>query len=234
MTAGPERRSFVRLPREQRMRDIETAAREVFARHGFDAAPINEIASLAGISEGTIYKFYASKRDLLHTILKSWYEGMIAEFKSKLSGIEDTRSRLHVIIWQHLKSIKDNPDLCRLFYAEVRSANDYYSSDLYQMNREYTQVLTDVVRTGIERGEIRRDISIALVRDVIFGGVEHRVSGFLLGRSDFDLDEMATQFSEMVFAGIATPAEAAPDIDALLKRLEKVADRLDPPAGGGG
>ena len=68
MSVAPEKRSFVRLPREKRMRDIEKAARLVFSQHGFDAAPVNEIAAEAGISEGSIYKFYTNKRDLLHTI----------------------------------------------------------------------------------------------------------------------------------------------------------------------
>jgi len=230
MSAIGERRSFVRLPRAQRMRDIETAARAIFARHGFEAAPINEIAAAAGISEGTIYKFYASKRELLHTILKGWYLGMIAEFRTKLSGIEETRSRLRIVVWQHLASIKKNPDLCQLFYTEVRNTADYYKSDLYLLNREYTQVLMEIVKTGMARGEIRADISPALLRDMIFGGIEHRVTGYLLGRSDLDVDLVAGQLSEMLFAGIEVRHELPSDLDAVVQRLERVAERLN---GGG-
>lgn len=227
MSMSTEKRSFVRLPREQRMREIEAAARKVFAKHGFDAAAINEIAGEAGVSEGAIYKFYSSKRDLLHTILRAWYLGMIEEFIAKLEGIEGTHARIHIVIWQHLKSIKENPDLVRLFYSEVRNAQEYFSTDLYEMNRAYTQVLMEILADGVERGELRDDVSMALVRDVIFGGIEHRVASYLYGRSNFDPDVVARQLSDMVFAGIATRPQETSDLGSLIERLERVANRLD-------
>ncbi len=228
MITKTDKRSFVRLPREQRMRDIETAARSVFSQHGFEAAPINEIAAKAGISEGSIYKFYANKRDLLHTILKSWYQQMIADYKAKLEGVEGTRAQLHIVIWQHLKSIKDNPDLCRLFYSEVRNAQDYYATDLYQLNREYTRVLMEILKDGISVGDIRPDVSMALVRDMIFGGVEHHVNAFLMNRGNFNNDSVAKQLSDMIYAGIAMrTSPPARDLETLVERLEGVADRLD-------
>lgn len=230
MSANPDKRSFVRLPREQRMRDIENAARKVFSQHGFDATPINAIAGEAGVSEGSIYKFYTSKRELLHTILKAWYLGMIDEFKAKLEGVQGTRARLHIVVWQHLKSIKENPDLCRLFYTEVRSAPDYYATDLYQLNRDYTRVLLMILKTGIAAGDIRPDVSLALVRDMIFGGIEHHVTAFLIGRGDFDLDGIARQLSDIVYTGIAAEIPTPPkDLESLIERLESVADRLDRP-----
>lgn len=231
MSGEAPKRSVVRLPREQRMREIEAAARNVFSMRGYHAASINEIAREAGVSEGAIYKFYATKLDLLHTILRDWYQGMIADFKAKLEGVAGARAQIHVVVWQHLKSIKEHPELCRLFYSEVRSAADYYTTELHEMNREYTGVLVEILKDGIASGELRPDISISLVRDVIFGGIEHRVSGFLMNRGTFDFDEVALQLSDMVYAGIAARTDAATqDLAALVQRLERAADRLDPPS----
>ncbi|WP_416899926.1 MAG: TetR/AcrR family transcriptional regulator [Minwuia sp.] len=230
--SAAEKRSYVRMPREARMREIESAARTVFAQHGFNDAPISEIARRAGVSEGAIYKFYANKRELLHTILAAWYRGMIDDFIAKLEGVEGTRARLHVVIWQHLKSIRENPDLCRLFYSEVRSAPDYYATELYRINRDYTRVLLEILQTGMALGDIRADISPPLVRDVIFGGIEHRVTGYLAERGSFDHEAVAAQLSEMVFAGIAARPPATSGLAAVVSRLETVADRLDTAARG--
>lgn len=227
MTAPKERRSFVRLPREQRMREIEAAARECFARHGFDAAPINEIASLAGISEGSIYNFYNTKRDLLHTILETWYQAMIDDFRAGLESVTGARERLHIVIRQHLVSIHESPDLCRLFYSEVRNAPDYHTTRLYQMNREYTRVVTEIVSAGIGSGELRPDTSVALVRDVVFGGVEHRVSGFLAGRADLDCDRLAAQITSLVFDGVARRVDDAGPLGTLVERLESAVEKLE-------
>jgi AcrR family transcriptional regulator len=227
MNVVAERRSHVRLPREQRMRQIEAAARDVFSRHGFNDASVSEIAGQAGISEGAIYKFYANKRELLHTILTDWYRGMIAEFLAKLEGTVGTRTRMRLVIWQHLKSIRENPDLCRLFFSEVRSAPDYYDSALHMVNREYTRVLIDILKAGVEAGDIRDDVSPSLVRDVIFGGVEHHVSSYVAGRGEFDHDFVADRLSEMVFAGIAADHQTPKEVNSIIDRLEHIADRMD-------
>jgi AcrR family transcriptional regulator len=69
------------LPRAQRVGDIEAAARVVFSRRGFAAASIAEIAAEAGVAEGTIYKFFDSKRHLVVRVIEGWYDGMLAEFE---------------------------------------------------------------------------------------------------------------------------------------------------------
>ncbi len=208
------------------MRQIEAAARDVFSRHGFNDASVSEIARQAGISEGAIYKFYANKRELLHTILTDWYRGMIADFLTKLEGIQGTRTRLHVVIWQHLKSIRENPDLCRLFFSEVRSAPDYQDSALHAVNREYTRVLLDILKAGIAEGDIRPDVSPALVRDLIFGGIEHHVSAYVAGRGALEHDDVAHRLSDMVLTGIAAPHPPSQEFGAILTRLENLADRM--------
>ena len=68
--------------------------------------------------------------------------------------------------------------------------------------------------------------------DVILGGIEHRVTPFLMGRSDIDIDEMSSQLCDLVCQGICTP-DAGQDMDRLMARLERVADRLDGKAKGG-
>lgn len=229
MTEGTAKRSFSRRPRAERMQEIEAAARDVFSRNGFAAASISEIAAGAGVVEGTIYKYYENKRDLLLTVLVRWYESMIADYVDQLAGVTGLRNRLHFVIWRHLKSIKDNPDLCRLFYAEVRGSEDYYQSTLYRLNREYTNVLMRILRDGMAQGELRPDLSIALVRDVIFGGIEHHVAPFLARRGDLDVERVAGQLTEMVVSGIAVPppAPATIGLEAAVRRLERVAERLD-------
>jgi len=237
VSGSAARRNVVRLPRERRMRDIEAAARDVFSRNGYALASMAEIAEGAGVVEGTIYKYFENKRVLLLTVLQHWYEGMIAEFLDKLSGIEGTEARIHCVIWQHIKSIRENPDLCRLFYAEVRSSEDYFDGQLYRLNRDYTRVLMDIVRGGIARGELREDVSVTLVRDVIFGGIEHHVASYLNRRGDFDPDAVARQLTYLVMAGISRPADAPAmspaSLRAAIERLERVADRIDGAAAGG-
>lgn len=220
-----QKRSFNRLPRETRMHDIEAAARDMFSTYGYQAASMAQIAERAGVVEGTIYKYYSGKRDLLLTVLLRWYEGMIADYFEALKDVAGTRARLSTIIRQHFESIKANPDLVSLFYSEVRGKEDYYDSELFEQNRRYTEVLVQVLQRGVEQGELRADLPFALTRDIVFGGMEHHVSAFLSGRGDFDIGETTNGLVGLVMNGVAMHPEN--DLENVVKRLERVASHIE-------
>lgn len=218
-------RAIIRLPRERRIRDIESAAHSVFIKRGYAAASIAEIAAEAGIAEGTIYKFFETKFDLLLRVLETWYRGMLDEFYDQLPGVVGCNNKVRFIVWRHLKSLKENPDLARLCWSEARNNRDYYHHSIYKLNREYTRVLVDVCREGIATGELRSDLPITVVRDLIFGGIDHHISRFLYDRGDFDVDESTDQICSIMFGGILPQAQNR-DQGELLRRFEKIADRM--------
>ncbi|MDB5512071.1 MAG: TetR/AcrR family transcriptional regulator [Enterovirga sp.] len=218
------RRSFARLPRERRVGDILDAARSVFAEHGYENAGMSTIAEQAGVVEGTIYKYFANKRDLLNQVLSRWYEGMVADQNDQLAGIVGTRSRLRFVIWRHLKTIATEPALCRVFFLEVRAAGEYHASDLHVLNRGYTRAAVAILREGIATGEVRPDIPVRLVRDIIYGTIEHHTWDYVCGRGGLHVEELADDLTRVVLSGIGSRCEAEP---GTADRLERVADRLE-------
>ena len=61
----PGRRQAVRLPRQQRVAEIMRAARAVFIEKGYEEALLSDIAERADVVEGSIYRYFENKRDLL-------------------------------------------------------------------------------------------------------------------------------------------------------------------------
>jgi hypothetical protein len=65
-------------------------------------------------------------------------------------------------------------------------------------------------------GELRADLPLGLLRDLIFGGIDHLISGFLFNQRDLDIDSAADQIVNLIFNGIATPPVAeAPTAEVL-------------------
>ena len=199
----------------------------MFCKRGYADASIAEIAAEAGIAEGTIYKFFDSKRQLVMRVIELWYESMLAEFAKNLGGISGARNKVRFIVWRHLSSLKQGLDVARLCLHEARYSRDYYQSEVYQLNRRYTHFLLDACREGIANGEFRADMPITLVRDLIFGGIDHHTWAMLLGHGDVDVDRSADLIVNVVFAGIATPAASTPSPDELCASIEKTVARLD-------
>src|SRR3546814_1843296 len=70
-----------------------------------------------------------------------------------LAAVKGARARLHLLVWRHLRSVRDYPLLCRLMFREVRGESDYHGSGLHAMNRQYTQFLVVVIEEGRASGD---------------------------------------------------------------------------------
>ncbi len=221
-----------------RKRDILLAAREVFSEKGYEQTSIAEIASKVGVVEGAIYKHVATKRDLLFEAMCTFYGPMIAQTREQLAGVQGTRNRLRFLIWRQLKGFADEPGICRLVIQDIRPRHDYHDSVVHELNRESTSLVLGVIEEGIEGGEFRADLPAAMVRDMIYGGIEHVAWKTLSGRGAIDIDEVADDMSELIMRGIEIRAEEAGEREearakeseaatAERERLEAQVDRLE-------
>ncbi|MGH8529298.1 MAG: TetR/AcrR family transcriptional regulator [Nevskiales bacterium] len=222
MSRKPARTHAPRLAREQRVDEILAAARDVFCKQGYENTAVSEIAERMGVVEGTIYKYFDSKRELLLKVLEHWYEEMFGDYARDLAGVVGHRARLRLLIWRHLRAVREFPLLCRLMFREVRSEQDYHGSDLHGMNRRYTQFLLDVINDGVSAGEFRADLPPALLRDLVYGGIEHHTWNYVCGRGDLDIDAIAGQITTALCDGITTA-----DLRQEMQRLTQIASRIE-------
>lgn len=217
----------VRQPRARRVADIMTAAKQVFTESGYEAASISEIAARAGVVEGTIYKFFANKRELLVKVVEHWYTDVISGYEEKLAGIVGTRNRLRYMIWQHLSAIKNEPGICRLQFREIRNGKEYRESEVFRLNRRYTKVTMQIIADGMALGKIRADLPLPLLRDMIFGCVEHHTWNYLNGRGTLDPEGIADAITEFIYRGISVDGREASAEAKEIDRLQRTADRLE-------
>jgi AcrR family transcriptional regulator len=226
---GSRRR--VRLSREERLPLILQEARGVFTELGFEDASMAEVARRVGIVEGTIYRYFDHKRDLLIKVLEQWMNEAMSDYAQQLSGIVGSRNRLRFMIWHHLRMLYQDPALYNLLIVQVRYSPDYASSDIYALNRSYTQRTVDILREGIAEGTFRDDIPPYVVRDLIYGGAEFHIWRYMTGRdADFDVDAVADQISELVYRAIAVkegPESVEDRLAGVARRLEAVASRFE-------
>lgn len=226
------KRTVNRLPATRRIEDIMAAARQVFAERGYDDASITDIASKAGVVEGSIYRFFESKRHLLTRVVEHWFEEMLQVDAAQFSGIRGTWNRIRFIIYHHLMSIKREPALSRLMLQELRLDPNYRTSKLFHLNQSYTHRVSEVVKEAMETGEFRNDVSPSFVRDLIFGCIEHRTWAFLRNEGDFDVEDTANKLTDMVYRGlvqgqgsVSEPDEG--DMQRIVDRLQCLVDRLE-------
>ena len=208
------------------MADILLAAKEVFTERGYNEALICEIAERAGVVEGSIYRFFHNKRDLLIKMVEHWYEDLLAHDEAQLQGVRGTWNRIRFMVHHHLATIRREPALSRLVFQELRPDRDYRNTRLFQLNQAYTHRIVEIVKAAMASGEFRSDASPSLVRDMIYGAVEHRTWAFLRNEGEFNAEDTADGITELIYRGLAKSATSEP-LAKTTDRLEAVAARLE-------
>lgn len=219
------RASRSRLPRDQRVAEILLAARQALREKGSEQFLVSDVAARCGVSEATIYKYFATRRDLLMQVAESLFEEFLAE-PPPYGRMTSFRDRLLQVIWHALSIVRREPALTRFVLMELRADPDYRKMGVYELNRRIAQRVTDVVEEGVARGEARPGLPMKLVRDIIFGAIEHQTWAYLRGEGDFSAEETAEGIADILVEGVARRGAGGAALDRTAARLEALADRL--------
>ncbi len=137
-----------------RRKQVLDAATQVFAEKGFHRATIKDIARVAGIADGTIYTYFASKTEVLFGILNRLNESTEREQHFALESEEDVRAffssylRQRIsLLWPNvevfravLPEILVNEELRTLYYQQVLAPTFSVAEHYFQAQREARQV----------------------------------------------------------------------------------------------
>lgn len=230
MSAPAPTRRRTRRPRAEREAEILESARGVFAEYGYAAAAMAEVASRAGVVEGTVYSYFETKRALLIAVMKGFYEQLISETESGLEAVRGTENRLRFVIRRHVDTFTSDLGLCRVIIREARPDVALYDEAILELNRRYTGIALRVLEEGVADGTFRPDFISSVIRDLLYGGIEHAVWRFVFTGGELDGGLLANQLADTLLSGILARDEArtTPDAaDATLARLERAVERLE-------
>lgn len=226
LTTQPRRRT--RRPRAEREAEILDSARRVFSEKGYGDATVAEIAAGANVVEGTVYSYFESKRALLIAVMKGFFEALIADTEAGLRAIRGIENQLRFVIRQQLETFSSDLGLCRLIIREARPDLALYDEAILELNRRYTGLALEVLERGMASGNLRENIVPSVIRDMIYGGIEHAVWRFIFSDREIELDMLADQLADSILAGIVRePASEPAATTETMIRLERVAERLE-------
>lgn len=226
--ANPTRRERV----EQRESSIVAAARKVFTEQGFDGAKMVEIARRANVAEGTLYLYFRNKNALLLAVVARFYTELTTAAVAGVGRIPDTFGKLEFLARHHLLHCLDEWRVLESAIGLYRYAPDYVNEGHYKQNKAYVAVFDGVVLNAISQGEVRDDVELWVIRDLFYGSLEYSArTQMLRGRPD-SIDTIVDSLITMIRLGIAAESNkerpaAGRDLEAITRRLEIVADRLE-------
>ncbi|MEF2276665.1 TetR/AcrR family transcriptional regulator [Deinococcus sp. YIM 134068] len=169
------------MPRPRTITDeqIVVAARAAFLEQGFSATTA-EIARRAGVSEGTLFKRFATKEDLFEEVMglresPAWH----AELSARV-GEGDVRRNLERAFLLYLDSARQIvPNLLLVFSRGYAPAHNPLLERLDNPMREDTQALASYLRAEVARGRIR-PVDAEMTALALLGALLHFVHFWLM------------------------------------------------------
>ncbi|HET7443143.1 MAG TPA: TetR/AcrR family transcriptional regulator [Solirubrobacterales bacterium] len=160
-------------------RQILDAAVRVFARQGFHATRVSDIADEAGVAYGLVYHYFRSKDEVLNELFVERWSLLLAAIEEADRAGGAHRARLAAVASFIIDSYRHDPELMKVIIVEVtRAANSFGQTHLAEIRRAYESI-AKIVADGQEDGEFRADIDPLFASMSFYGAIEQLLSGWI-------------------------------------------------------
>jgi TetR/AcrR family fatty acid metabolism transcriptional regulator len=198
----------VRADRQaDRRGQILAAAVKVFAKKGFHASRVGDVAEEAGVAYGLVYHYYKSKEDLLETIFRTTWTEMLARVREVEEAGVPASEAVRQVTALLLRTWRRDPDLVRVLVREV-TRSQHVQREVEEITHAM-QALEDIVRRGQESGEFRADLDPRLAAVVFYGALDEVLTGWVLGQlpdRDEDIARAERNVVALLTAGLSEPS----------------------------
>ena len=165
----------------ERKRQILDAAVRVFAREGFHATRVSDIADEADVAYGLVYHYFPSKEKVLDEIFtERWSLLLVAIEEADQSG-DEPRDKLRSVARFIIDSYRYDRDLMKVIIVEVtRAANSFGRTHLDQIDAAF-RLIERIVTEGQRSGAFRKEVDPYFASMTFYGVIEQLLTGWIFG-----------------------------------------------------
>ena len=144
--------------KDARPQELLAAALDLFVERGYAGTRLDDVASLAGVSKGTLYLYFENKEELFKAVVRENIVTALVDAEDLIAGFEGHSSELLrklVLNWWNRIGQTKLSGISKLMMAESGNFPDvarFYHDEVVSRGEG---VLVSVVERGIARGEFR-------------------------------------------------------------------------------
>ncbi|WP_090270978.1 TetR/AcrR family transcriptional regulator [Thalassovita taeanensis] len=132
---------------------VMEAALRLFARHGFAAVSMRQIAAEVGVQAGALYNYIPDKQSLLFDLMRGHMEALLAARAERPKG-GSALARLEDFTRFHIRYHLARPDAVFVSYMELRSLSPENFAVVEGLRRQYEDELESILRAGEAEGSL--------------------------------------------------------------------------------
>lgn len=187
---------------------ILRAAIKVFARKGYFNSKVSDIAGEARIADGTVYLYFKSKEEILHSIFNRMMEDFISEGKEELERLEAADEKLRKIAELHLGKLGADRDLAIVFQVQLRGSIKFMREFSSAGFAEYLDIIRRTIAEGQKQGLFKKELNPIICSKILFGALDEMVTNWILSKKKFELAPAAAQVLDVFFNGVSVERQS--------------------------
>jgi AcrR family transcriptional regulator len=203
-------------PEGRSMREsILAAAVKLFAEYGYHAAPLRDIARLAGIQAASIYHHYPNKQSLLVEIMETYMQRLNNGLERILREYDDPLRRLQEAVTHHISLHTNYKAEFFIIDTEIRALEGENRTYILSLRNRYEELIQELLQDGMQRGVFRQsDIkvtSFAVITLCTEVAIWFRAQGRL------SVQQVINIYLQIIMQGLLNDNEARQQLEAILK-----------------
>lgn len=176
---------------------------KVFAKSGFHATRVSDVAKAAGVADGTIYLYFKSKEELLFSLFEDRIDKLLSFMRDELPRKADAPTRLRAVIDMQLGLLEGERDLAEVITVILRQSTRLMKEYAAPHFNAYLDAIAKIVAEGQSTGAFRQDVSPHVAARAIFGALDGVTLTWALGRAEQGaLGRAATQVADVLLRGL--------------------------------
>ena len=183
---------------------VRQSAERLFARHGYAAVSMRQLASDVGVQVGTIYNYTKDKQALLFTIMSEHMTELLLAWSReglRLDPIEQLSRFLNFHLDYHLA----RRDAVFIAYMELRNLDDTNFAQIETLRRQYEDALEQILVAGKKTKSF--DIADTRITTLAIIGMLTEVVTWYREDGRLKLDEVKSHYRKMVLRMVVPRTE---------------------------
>ena len=164
---------------------ILSAAERIFARHGFFAAKVSDVAKEAGVADGTIYLYFKSKDDLLISLFERRMLELTEALQETIAG-KPPREQLRSFIRTYLQKCSDEAAATEVLTIELRQSSKFMKEYENPAFADFLRMLGGIIAAAQASGDLTPAIPAHIAARMIFGVLDELALAWVLAKQPFD------------------------------------------------
>ena len=184
---------------EIRQEQIKQAVLHIIYTDGLKSLSTRNLASRIGMSEGTIFRHFASKQDIILAIIKDVQKDFIGSLRKIANSNQQPKERLGEFLCQTVRYLTNNKGLTMLLFSEASHNNDEdLKINLMQIFHNQKKLVSKIILDGIALGDWDEGISVENVAMLYMGIPVSLNIELVLSGGEFHIDNFCSRMMQLL------------------------------------